>query len=189
MCDHMHRLPLALVAALGLGAGACATNPDVVATVQTLEAGSDAPFVTPIHGCYPGTYLGRFNYAIDVDAAIFFPVSVVIEFTLVEANSGEFLIVQSGAKLSGKPDQGNTISADIDTNVDGGSGRCYEGVFRVDLVHGKYDPGDAAKLVDFTGVVEGVYKANRKEFTGTWKAFVAGGFPISWGDWQAIRSE
>lgn len=184
----MHRLPLALVAALSLLAGACATKTDVVATGKTkiLEAGSTGGFTTTFHMCVAGHYHGFFNYSTNQDARSLYPVSGIIDFSLVSAGN-EFVIVQSGPVLSGKPDQGDRISADIDTHVDGGTSGCYEGRFASALVHGKYYPTEASAPVDFTGSVEGTYDSGTKTFTGSWKAFLGTStFLISQGDWNAI---
>lgn len=188
----MHRPLLELVAVFGLGAGACATSPDVVATGKTVEAGRDGRFITDNHLCVAGPYEGTFNYSSLPDAQPTYPVSGTIQFKLRESGSGEFSIVESGAKLSGKPDQGDRMSADIDPHVDGGAGGCYEGHFRVGLVNGEYYLNDASAPVEFTGIVEGDYKADPKragsgEFTGQWKAFFRNTtFQISQGNWQAL---
>jgi hypothetical protein len=197
----MQRSRLALVAVIGALSGACAVTPDVVATNQTLKDAS-APFVTPISGCYAGLYRGRFNNSPTLPSL--FPVTGEIEFRLVPSG-GEFLTVESGAKLSGRSDQGNQFFADIDDSVDGGRGGCYEGQFQVELTHGKYYPAgeDAASGYDFFGTVEGSYQSEEGDrnaarrpgaFFGTWKTFSpllqpAPGqppTPISQGDWQAL---
>lgn len=183
----MHEPRLALIALFGFIAGACATNPDVVATGQSLEAGiRDGRFLTDTRQCYPGLYTGYFNYSTNPDAQSVYPVSGDIEFRLVETGN-EFLSVKSGAKLTGKPEQGSRITAEIDTTVDGGSGGCYEGVFRVNLVNGEFYQNDASTPVKFTGIVEGSYTANTKDFVGQWKAFLGSStFELSHGDWNAI---
>jgi hypothetical protein len=170
----MRESRVALLAVFALCAGACSTNPDVVATGQTLqEAGPDGRFNTPDRNlCYPGLYKGEFNHSPSPDAQGTFAVSGSITFRLLETNSGEFSTVESGA-LSAKPNQGNRISADIDPGADGGGGGCYQGDFRVTLANGEYYPDDASGPIRFYGVVEGTYTGGaQRRFSGAWKAFL-----------------
>jgi hypothetical protein len=178
-----------LTALCGFLAGACVTDPDVVAT-RTLEAGSDGRFMTDARRCVAGLYTGSFNHTTVEDGRSSFPVSGDIAFRMVaiEVGGSEFLVVQSGGKLTGKPVQGSRISADIDANVDGGSGGCSDGHFRVDLVNGEFYQSDASTPIRFTGIVEGTYEADTEQFTGEWRAFLEGTtIQVSQGRWQALR--
>jgi hypothetical protein len=85
------------------------------------------------------------------------------EFTLVESLSGEFLVLQNTAQLSGSGANGTTFHADIE-----GGGGCTSGAsFETDLINGSYEiPGVAS--IPFEGSIVGAYNAKHHSFWGDW---------------------
>ena len=180
-----------LIAAL---AGCASTEPDVVATQESVKPDGNLPPIPIILPCQGGRYTGTFANLAGTDTAPTSTLNGTMSFSLVQVASGtgEFFKIQNGAKLAGKSAQGDTFSADIDSDNSG----CHEGRFNVTLANGLFRVrGADAGTLQFGGTVDGVYtayKGQQGEFSGSWRVYWPtyrdGGTPFLHGGWTATWS-
>lgn len=179
-----------VVALLCPWVGACASpEPDVVATQQSQRPDGGFHDLAKVHACRAGSYQGTFSSVAGADAATISTLKGLISFELIEEPSGEFLRVNNGEKLQGASEQGDSFSADIDSDNSG----CKEGVFTVNLKNGVYVPAGSVAQYTFYGNVNGVYLATMvngqhfEGFLGAWEAFwpLDPNNPIARGQWSA----
>jgi len=181
-------------------AGCASSEPDVVATTKSLTPdGSLHPI--RILPCQPGRYTGTFANVTGSDSTPTSTLNGTMSFSLIKVptNSGEFIKVQNGAKLEGRSAQGDTFTADIDSN----NGSCVAGQFNVKLINGLFwlplPDSSPNNSLPFEGTVDGFYVGSgdasideQGEFTGHWRAYFPtyqpGATPFVYGGWTATWS-
>lgn len=174
-------------------APACASKNDIVATQKstTLE-GPDGSIYLPngTPPCEPGSYLGVL-FAIPGDGGIKIQYSGRLNFNITQSRSGEFLVTDDTAALSGMGDDGTMFSAEIV------NGSCRDGVVDAVLQNGTYTyftnlEKTATGMFDFDGTISGHYDPMYAAFNGDWSTalHIGGNYGdlIVAGKWQASRT-
>ena len=156
--------------ALSVLAAGCANKDEIVATqrsttLQGPDGGIYAPTSSP--PCQPGSYAGVL-FAVPGDGGIKIQYSGRLNFTLTQSRSGEFLVTDDTAQLSGMGDDGTSFAADIL------NGSCREGVVHADLKNGTYTyftnlEKTATAEFTFDGTIDGSYVSEYAGFIGDWK--------------------
>ncbi len=175
---------------IACSAAACTTDPDVVATRAMSAqptASTDAALISSppaVERCRPGRYEGITVAKEAADGGSQIPFSGQITFTLVESLSGEFLVLQNNAKLTGMAASGSMFKADI-----GGGNGCVDGEFGAYLSNGLYELNSSVVL-DFEGPIHGTYFGKDLDgFVGDWTTHLSvGGSELLTvtGKWNAL---